>query len=185
MKKTILFAIAALLAVACNQKSANTANTVNQETTTTTESQQPRGTEVGEQYTDIQLPGIQGNIVKISDYISKNKYTLIDFWASWCGPCRAEMPTVVKAYTDYHDKGFEVVGVSLDNDKEAWLQAIELLRMPWPQMSDLNGWDCEGAQLYNVRSIPSNVLIDQQGNIIAKDLRGEDLLNKMAKLLDL
>ena len=183
MKQTILFAIAALLAVACNQKSANTANTANQETTTTTESQQPRGTEVGEQYTDIQLPGIQGNIVKISDYISKNKYTLIDFWASWCGPCRAEMPTVVKAYTDYHDKGFEVVGVSLDNDKEAWLQAIELLRMPWPQMSDLNGWDCEGAQLYNVRSIPSNVLIDQQGNIIAKDLRGEDLLNKMAELL--
>ena len=185
MKQTILFAIAALLAVACNQKSANTANTANQETTTTTESQQPRGTEVGEQYTDIQLPGIQGNIVKISDYISKNKYTLIDFWASWCGPCRAEMPTVVKAYTDYHDKGFEVVGVSLDNDKEAWLQAIELLRMPWPQMSDLRGWDCEGAQLYNVRSIPSNVLIDQQGNIIAKDLRGEDLLNKMAELLDL
>ena len=138
---------------------------------------------MGEQYTDIQLPGIQGNIVKISDYISKNKYTLIDFWASWCGPCRAEMPTVVKAYTDYHDKGFEVVGVSLDNDKEAWLQAIELLRMPWPQMSDLRGWDCEGAQLYNVRSIPSNVLIDQQGNIIAKDLRGEDLLNKMAELL--
>ena len=73
--------------------------------------------------------------------------------------------------------------MSLDNDKEAWLQAIEQLGMPWPQMSDLRGWDCEGAQLYNVRSIPSNVLIDQQGNIIAKDLRGEDLLNKMAELL--
>ena len=93
------------------------------------------------------------------------------------------MPTVVKAYTDYHKKGFEVVGVSLDNNKDAWVKAIDQLKMPWPQMSDLKGWECKGALDYNVRSIPANVLIDQQGNIIAKDLRGEDLLNKMAELL--
>ena len=131
---------------------------------------------------DIALAAPDGKTIKVSDYVSKNKYTLIDFWASWCGPCRAEMPTVVKAYTDFHQKGFEVVGVSLDNDKDAWVKAIADLKMPWPQMSDLKGWDCEGAQLYNVRSIPSNVLVDQQGKIVAKDLRGEQLLKKLDEL---
>ena len=137
----------------------------------------------GEKYIDIELPTPYGGIIRVSDYVAKNKYTLIDFWASWCGPCRAEMPTVVKAYTDYHAKGLEVVGVSLDNNKDAWIKAIDQLNMPWPQMSDLQGWDCAGAQLYNVRSIPANVLVDQQGNIVAKNLRGEDLLQKMAELL--
>ena len=140
-------------------------------------------TAVGTQYTDFEMPAPDGKTIKVSDFVAKNKYTLVDFWASWCGPCRAEMPTVVKAYTDYHAKGLEVVGVSLDNDKDAWLKAITQLKMPWPQMSDLKGWECEGAALYNVRSIPANVLIDQQGRIIAKDLRGVDLLNKMAELL--
>ena len=140
-------------------------------------------TAVGAQYTDIELPAPDGTMLRVSDFVAKNKFTLVDFWASWCGPCRAEMPTVVKAYTDYHKKGFEVVGVSLDNNKDAWVKAIDQLKMPWPQMSDLKGWECKGALDYNVRSIPANVLIDQQGNIIAKDLRGEDLLNKMAELL--
>ena len=140
-------------------------------------------TAVGTQYTDFEMPAPDGKTIKVSNFVAKNKYTLVDFWASWCGPCRAEMPTVVKAYTDYHAKGLEVVGVSLDNDKDAWLKAITQLKMPWPQMSDLKGWECEGAALYNVRSIPANVLIDQQGRIIAKDLRGVDLLNKMDELL--
>lgn len=140
-------------------------------------------TAVGAQYTDIQLPAPDGKLIRVSDFVAKNKLTLIDFWASWCGPCRAEMPSVVKAYTAYHQKGFEVVGVSLDEDKDAWLKAIDQLKMPWPQMSDLKGWESEGAALYNVRSIPANVLIDQQGNIVAKDLRGEDLINKVGELL--
>jgi len=181
MKKTLFLCFTVLLAVACNRKGADTP--VNQQNATTTESEQPSGTEVGEYYTDIELPGIQGNSVKVSDYVAKNKYTLIDFWASWCGPCRAEMPTVVKAYTDYHDKGFEVVGVSLDNSKEAWVKAIDKLKMPWPQMSDLRGWECRGARLYNIQSIPANILINQQGKIVAKNLRGEGLLSKMADLM--
>lgn len=89
----------------------------------------------------------------------------------------------MRAYSEYHDKGLEVVGVSLDNDKDAWVKAIADLNMPWPQMSDLKGWECAGAQMYNIRAIPANVLVDQEGKIVAKDLRGEELLNKMAELL--
>ncbi len=138
---------------------------------------------VGAEYTDLEMADPTGKTIRVSDYVGKSKFVLVDFWASWCGPCRAEMPTVVKAYTDYHAKGFEVVGVSLDNNKDAWVKAIDQLKMPWPQMSDLKGWESVGAQKYNVRSIPANILIDQQGKIIAKDLRGEDLLSKLADLM--
>ena len=140
-------------------------------------------TAIGHEYTDLKMDDPKGKSMKISDYVGKNKYVLIDFWASWCGPCRAEMPTVVEAYTKFHDKGFEVVGVSLDNEKDAWVKAIAELKMPWPQMSDLKGWESEACAVYHVQAIPANVLVDEQGNIIAKDLRGEDLLNKMGELL--
>lgn len=140
-------------------------------------------TAVGKQYTDLEMPDPDGKNIRVSDYVSKNKYTLVDFWASWCGPCRAEMPNVVKAYNDYHTKGFEVVGVSFDNNKEAWVKAIGQLQMPWPQMSDLKGWGCAAAPIYNIKGIPANVLINQKGEIVAKDLRGEDLLKKLAELM--
>ena len=140
-------------------------------------------TAAGQPYTDIALPGVDGKIVKVSDFVKQNKLTLIDFWASWCGPCRAEMPNVIKAYKEYHPKGFEVVGVSLDNSKEAWVKAIKALGIPWKQMSDLKGWNSKGAAAYNVRSIPATVLINQKGEIIAKDLRGEELSAKLAELL--
>ncbi len=138
---------------------------------------------VGQKYTDFAMPTPQGKTAKVSDYVNKNKYTLIDFWASWCGPCRAEMPHVLKAYTTYRKKGFEVVGVSFDNNKAAWVKAIKTLKLSWPHMSDLKGWGCAAASLYNIKGIPANVLVDQNGTIIAKNLRGEDLLNKLAELL--
>ncbi len=140
-------------------------------------------TGIGAQYTDIVMQDPNGKTVKVSDYVSKNKYTLIDFWASWCGPCLREMPNVVKAYTNFHDKGLEIVGISLDNKKDAWVNAIKKQNMPWPQMSDLKGWECAGAAAYNVRAIPSNVLVSQDGKIVAKDLREEALQEKLAELL--
>lgn len=140
-------------------------------------------TAVGQQYTDLAMPNPKGKTIRVSDYVKKNKYTLIDFWASWCGPCRAEMPTVVKAYGLYHKKGFEVVGVSFDSNKAAWVKAIAQLKLSWPHMSDLKGWGCAASAVYNVKGIPANVLVDSQGVIVAKNLRGENLLNELAKLM--
>lgn len=112
----------------------------------------------------------------------RGKVLLIDFWASWCGPCRRENPNVVKAYKKYHDKGFDVLGVSLDKDKKRWLDAIEKDGLIWHHVSDLKGWANAAAQLYGVRSIPHTVLLDKDGKIIARNLRGPALEQKLAEL---
>ncbi len=113
----------------------------------------------------------------------RGKYLLIDFWASWCGPCRKENPNVVAAYNQYKDKNFEILGVSLDNKKDAWLGAIEKDGLTWPQVSDIGGWKNAVAQQYAVQSIPQNFLLDPSGKIIAKNLRGDELAAKLAELL--
>ena len=141
-------------------------------------------TSVGKQYKDFEMADVDGNMHKISEYVAANKVTFIDFWASWCGPCRAEMPAVKAAYDEYKAKGFGIVGVSLDNNKEAWVKAIADLGIEWPQLSDLKGWGCEGAKLYGVNSIPATVLVAQDGTILARNLRGEDIKAKLAELLD-
>jgi len=123
-----------------------------------------------------------GKPVSLSSF--KGKYVLIDFWASWCGPCRAENPNVVKAYNKYKDKGFTVLGVSLDGQstRAAWLKAIDTDGLVWTQVSDLKGWSNEAAKLYDVKSIPQNFLIDPNGVVIGKNLRGEALNAKMAEI---
>ena len=119
----------------------------------------------------------------ISLYDIKGKVKLIDFWASWCGPCRGENPHVVEIYREYHPKGLEIFGVSLDNNKEAWVKAIADDGLVWKHGSDLKGWQSAPAQLYSVSGIPHTVLLDENNKIIAKNLRGDELKQKIAELL--
>ncbi len=130
---------------------------------------------------EINLPSPNGSNIALSSL--RGKVVLIDFWASWCGPCRKEMPNVKAAYAKYRSKGFEIYGVSLDKEKDAWLEAIAKDGLTWPQVSDLKFWDCEAAKLYNIQSIPATVLLDKEGKIIAKNLRGVELEKKLAEVL--
>jgi len=123
-----------------------------------------------------------GNPISLSSF--RGQYLMIDFWASWCTPCRIENPNIVAAYEKYHDKGFEVLGVSLDRDKSAWLKGIADDNLTWPQVSDLQFWNNEVSRLYSIGSIPSSLLLDPDGIIIAKNLRGEELHAKLAELFD-
>ncbi len=136
----------------------------------------------GIQFHELSMKDPADKDVTLSQWVGKGNYVLVDFWASWCGPCRKEMPYVITAYEQFHPKGFEVVGVSFDQKKDAWINAIQQMGMQWPQMSDLKGWKCAASDLYGVSSIPSNVLVDPQGKIVAMDLRGEKLLNKLNEI---
>jgi thiol-disulfide isomerase/thioredoxin len=136
----------------------------------------------GIQFHELSMKDPADKDVTLSQWVGKGNYVLVDFWASWCGPCRKEMPYVITAYEQFHPKGFEVVGVSFDQKKDAWINAIQQMGMQWPQMSDLKGWKCAASDLYGVSSIPSNVLVDPQGKIVAMDLRGEKLLNKLKEI---
>lgn len=138
---------------------------------------------IGKPFVDVKGNNLKGETVSLSDYAEKGKVVLIDFWASWCGPCIKEMPTVIEAYKNYKSKGFEIVGISLDQDGAAWEKATKDLGITWPQMSDLKGWQSELSAPYAVRSIPHTVLLDKDGNIIEKDLRGAALLAKLEELL--
>lgn len=142
-----------------------------------------KATAVGQKFTDFEMRTPEGKTVKLSDYVGKGKTVLVDFWASWCGPCRREMPNLVEAYAKYKNKNFEIVGVSLDQNGDSWKEAIDKLNITWPQMSDLKYWNNEGAKLYAVSSIPHTVLIDGDGIILARGLHGEELQEKLAEVL--
>ena len=138
---------------------------------------------VGKQAPDFLLNDPDGNPVQFSDHLGKEQYLLLDFWASWCGPCRRENPHLVKAYQTYHDKGFDIFAVSLDKNRDSWLAAIEKDSLTWTHVSDLAQWDSAPAKLYGVRGIPANFLINREGVIVAKNLRGDELHQTLNDLL--
>lgn len=129
--------------------------------------------QIGKTAPEFTLPDTAGVEVSLSDF--RGKYVLLDFWASWCPPCRRENPNVVKAYQEYKDKNFTIIGISLDNNKAKWLKAIQDDHLTWTHVSDLKYWDSEIPALYGVRGIPANVLLDPDGVIIAKNITGEEL----------
>lgn len=138
---------------------------------------------VGQMAPDFSAPNPDGQIVSLKE--SLGKITLIDFWASWCGPCRRENPNVVALYNEFHDKGLNIIGVSLDKEgaHDKWVEAIATDNLTWTQVSNLKFWQDPVARLYNIESIPATFLLDENGRIIAKNLRGEELRNKVAELL--
>lgn len=136
---------------------------------------------IGEQFVDFEMSDPNGKSRKLSDY--KGKTILLEFWASWCGPCRQENPNLVRTYRKFKTKGFEVFAVSLDQDKSSWLQAIEKDSLIWEHVSDLKGNDNEASLIYGINGVPDNFLIDQNGVIIGRNIRGNELNEKLASIL--
>jgi len=141
-----------------------------------------KSVKIGNKAPDFSQPDTNGKLIKVSDF--KGQYVLIDFWASWCSPCRAENPNLLKAYNKYKSKGLEVLAVSLDDTKgrNAWLKAIKEDGLPWIHVADLKGWSNEAAVLYGVRAVPQNYLVDPKGNIVAINIKGDLLHQELAKI---
>ena len=147
--------------------------------------EQKMKTDIGQPFIDIAQPNAGGEQVSLGSVVKNpaNKYVLLDFWASWCGPCMGEVPHLKKTYGDFHKKGFEIFGVSFDEDRGDWLGAVEQNGMNWLHVSEVKGFDNQAAKDYAIQGIPSNFLIDSQGTIVAKNLRGEALYEKISELL--
>lgn len=139
------------------------------------------GLNIGDEAPNLEFKNPDGKMVSLKSL--RGKVVLIDFWASWCRPCRMENPNVVSAYNKFKDKGFEIYGVSLDKSQEAWVKAIQQDKLNWTNVSDLGGWNSAGAATYGVRSIPANFLINEDGIIVAKGLRGANLHAELQKLM--
>lgn len=138
----------------------------------------------GADVVDFVSKDLSGKECHLTDYVGKGKYVLVDFWASWCGPCREEIPNIKDCYDKYNEKGFEVVGISFDNNQEDWEKCVQELGITWPQMSDLEGWDCAASDIYHVKGIPTTILYGPDGKVIKSYLRGEELGKTLAEYLD-
>ena len=138
---------------------------------------------VGKKFIDFEMADAEGKMHKLSEFVGNGKVVLIDFWASWCPPCRADMPNLVAAYKQYKSKGFEIVGISLDSKADAWAKGVQDLGITWTQLSDLQGWKNAGAALYGVNSIPHTILVDKDGTILCKQLHGKEIAAKLEEIL--
>jgi len=140
------------------------------------------GLQVGKKAPDFVSQDPEGKSIRFSENLKG--YTLVDFWASWCGPCRRENPNIVAAYKEYHDKGFNIIGISLDKKKENWVKGIQDDHLDWLHVSDLLFWNSAIAKLYGVRAIPANYLVDSKGIIVARNLHGDELQTTLKSLLN-
>lgn len=189
LKFVIISSVVCLVLFSCKSKKQTVAtNEVDKIKVSGTSVDAVEGINLGNKAPEIMMASPKGNVITLSSF--KGKLVLIDFWASWCGPCRAENPAVVAAYNKYHEQkfksgnGFEILSVSLDQNEVAWVKAIEKDQLVWPyHVSDLQGWSNAAAMRYGVNSIPTNVLVDANGIIIAKNLRGSALENALEEQL--
>lgn len=179
MKAKFLIAIAAVAVTltACRRQAETTAGQAVTATDSTTEKADSTESVL---HLDFTMTDISGKEQSVAAEAARHKLTVIDFWASWCGPCRGEMPTLVHLYNMYSESGLGIIGVSLDEDAEAWKDAVKQMKMSWMQLSDLQGWDNAAARKYEIESIPYTVIVDSKSNVIAAGLRGDDL----AKLIE-
>ena len=176
MKKKFLLCVMALTWVlACPVMAANGANG--------DEDEDPMEVFVGKQFIDLQLKDFDGQSHRLGEYVGKGKWVLIDFWASWCGPCLEELPELVKVYKAFHASGFDVVGISIDDDAQAWQKAAKKMKLSWNHLSDLNGWDSKAVEVYKVPGIPTNLLVNPSGKIVASNLDMEELADKLNEVL--
>ena len=175
MKKFFFISVIAAAMISCGNKTTNDNNNTTEQDPAQVAESVEFTPEEGNHYLDISVPMMGGGELRLSEFIPENKLTIVDCWASWCPPCVAEMPNLVAIYEKYHSQGLEILGISFDKEEKAWTNKVAELGMTWPQGSELNGWENQMMEKYGVNSIPCTFVINQEGIILARGLRGKEL----------